>query len=38
MHYKEHLAFIKRGDLCTLKECLVMEIIADKKRFFVVIA
>ena len=34
MYYKEHLSIIKRGDLCTLKECLVMKIIVDQKSFF----
>ena len=32
MYYKEHLPIIKRDDLCTLKECLVTEIIVGKKR------
>ena len=36
MYYKEHLPIIKRDDLCTLKECLVAEIIVDKKVFFFV--
>ena len=34
MYYKEHLPVIKRDDLCTLKKCLVTEIIADKKKLF----
>ena len=34
MYYKEHIPIIKRDDLCTLKECLVTEIIVDKKGFF----
>ena len=34
MYYKQHLSFIKRDDLCTLKECLVTEIEVDKKFFF----
>ena len=34
MYYKEHLPIIKRDDLCTLKECLVMEIRVDQKKFF----
>ena len=33
---KKHLPIIKRDDLCTLKECLVTEIIVDKKSFFCV--
>ena len=34
MYYKEHIPIIKRDDFCTLKECLVTEIIVDKKKFF----
>ena len=34
MYYKEHLPIIKRDDFCTLKECLVMEIVVDKKSSF----
>ena len=34
MHYKEHLSIINRDDLCSLKECLLTEIIVDKKRVF----
>ena len=34
MFFKEHLPVIKIDDLFTLKECLVTEIIADKKSFF----
>ena len=34
MYYKQHLSFIKRDDLCTLKECLVTEIEVDKNFFF----
>ena len=34
MYNKEHLPIIKRDDLCTLKECLVMEIRVDQKKFF----
>ena len=36
MYYKEHLPIIKRDDFCTLKECLVTEIIVDKKSSFFV--
>ena len=32
MYYKEHLPIIKRDDLCSLKECLVKEIIVGKKK------
>ena len=34
MYYIEHLLIIKRGELYTLKECLVTEIIVDKKSYF----
>ena len=34
MYYEEHLPIIKRDDLCTLKECLVTEIIVVKKPGF----
>ena len=34
MYYKEHLPIIKRDDLCSLKECLVKEIIVGKKKLF----
>ena len=34
MYYNEHLPVIKRDDLCILKECLVTEIIVDKKVSF----
>ena len=34
MHCKEHLPIIKRDDLCTLEECLVMEIRLGKEKFF----
>ena len=34
MYYKEHLPITKRDELWTLKECLVMEIIVGKKKFF----
>ena len=27
MYFKEHIPIIKRDDLCTLKECLVTEIL-----------
>ena len=27
MYFKEHIPIIKREDLCTLKECLVTEIL-----------
>ena len=36
MYYKEHLPIIKRDDFCTLKECLVTDIIVDKKSSFFV--
>ena len=34
MYYKEHLPIIKRDELWTLKEFLVMEIIVGKKKLF----
>ena len=34
MYSKEHLPIIKRDDLCSLKECLVKEIIVGKKKLF----
>ena len=34
MYYKEHLPIVKRDDLCTLSEGLVMKIIVDKKSFY----
>ena len=34
MYYIEHLLIIKRGELYTLKECLVTEIIVGKKSYF----
>ena len=33
MYHEEHFPIIKRDGLCTLKECLVTEIIVGKKMF-----
>ena len=33
MYHKEHFPIIQRDGLCTLKECLVTEIIVGKKMF-----
>ena len=34
MCYKEYLHIKKKGDLSNLKECLVTEVIMDKKKIF----
>ena len=34
MCYKEYLHIKKKGDLSNLKECLVTEVIMDKKKMF----
>ena len=36
VYYKERLPIIRRDDISTLKECLVIEIVVKNERYFLI--